>query len=190
MRPRRSWRRWPPPPPNPNDWCSFPAPITSLPVNSSRCSSARRLAQGATRYDPGQRFRTRHSALTATEIFTGAIAACNIASAFDRRMRFEGNTLHRLLPDGSGPATIDLSSYKRIFVIALGKAAGPMLDTLLDAHEAPQGPARHLLLEPAAQEHATGASATSRAATRCPTRTPSPRPAPRWPCSRRPRKTR
>ncbi|MGC1461366.1 MAG: DUF4147 domain-containing protein [Terracidiphilus sp.] len=69
---------------------------------------------------------------TATEIFTGAIKACNIGSAFDRRLRFEGNILHRLLPDGSGPATIDLAGYKRIFVIALGKAAGPMLETLLD----------------------------------------------------------
>ncbi len=69
---------------------------------------------------------------TATEIFTGALEACNIASAFDRRIRFEGNTLHRLLPDGSGPATIDLSCYKRMFVIALGKAASPMLETLLD----------------------------------------------------------
>jgi glycerate 2-kinase len=69
---------------------------------------------------------------TATKIFTGAIEACNIASAFDRRLRFEGNTLHRLLPDGSGPATINLASYKRIFVISLGKAAGPMLETLLD----------------------------------------------------------
>ena len=73
---------------------------------------------------------TLHS--TATEIFTGAVEACNIESAFDRRIRFEGNTLHRPLPDGSGPATINISSYKRIFVIALGKAAGPMLDTLLD----------------------------------------------------------
>ena len=69
---------------------------------------------------------------TATQIFTGAVAACNIASAFDRRLRFEGNTLHRLLPDGSGPATIDLACYKRVFVVALGKAAGPMLDTLLE----------------------------------------------------------
>jgi glycerate 2-kinase len=69
---------------------------------------------------------------TATEIFTGAVAACNIASAFDRRLRFEGDTLHRLLPDGSGPATINLACYKRVFVVALGKAAGPMLDTLLD----------------------------------------------------------
>ena len=68
----------------------------------------------------------------ATEIFTGALEACNIDAAFDRRMRFEGNTLHRLLPDGSGPDGIDLSQYKRIFVIALGKAAGPMLEILLD----------------------------------------------------------
>jgi len=68
----------------------------------------------------------------ATEIFDGALKACNIASAFDRRLRFEGNVLRRLLPEGSEPATIDLSQYKRIFVIALGKAAGPMLETLLD----------------------------------------------------------
>jgi len=69
---------------------------------------------------------------TATEIFTGAIKACNIASAFDRRIRFEGNTLNRLLPDGSGPAFINLNDYKKIFVLALGKAAAPMLDVLLD----------------------------------------------------------
>jgi hydroxypyruvate reductase len=68
----------------------------------------------------------------ATDIFTGALKACNIASAFDRRLRFEGNTLQRLMPDGSGPAAIDLSKYKRIFVIALGKAAGPMLEILLE----------------------------------------------------------
>jgi len=69
---------------------------------------------------------------TAAEIFSGALKACNIATAFDRRLRFEGNTLRRLMPDGSGPATIDLSAYRRIFVIALGKAAGPMLEVLLD----------------------------------------------------------
>ena len=68
----------------------------------------------------------------ATEIFTGALASCNIASAFDRRIRFEGNVLHRLMHDGSGPTSIDLGSYKRVFVIALGKAAAPMLEVLLD----------------------------------------------------------
>ena len=76
---------------------------------------------------------------TATEIFTGALKACNIASAFDRRLRFEGNTLQRLMHDGSGPATIDLSGYKRIFVIAIGKAAAPMLDTLLARMKRRQG---------------------------------------------------
>ena len=69
---------------------------------------------------------------TANDIFIGAIKACNIASAFDRRIRFEGNTLNRLIPDGSGPAFINLNNYKKIFVIALGKAAAPMLDVLLD----------------------------------------------------------
>jgi glycerate 2-kinase len=69
---------------------------------------------------------------SATHIFTGSIEACNIASAFDRRIRFEGSRMHRLMPDGSGPATIDLSNYRRVFGIALGKAAGPMLETLLD----------------------------------------------------------
>lgn len=69
---------------------------------------------------------------TAAEIFTGALAACNIPCAFDRRIRFADNMLHRLIPDGSGPTDIDLAAYKRIFVIALGKAAAPMLETLLD----------------------------------------------------------
>lgn len=69
---------------------------------------------------------------TATGIFTGALKACNIPTAFDRRLRFDGNTLQRLMPDGCGPATIDLAAYKRVFVIALGKAAVPMLDTLLE----------------------------------------------------------
>ncbi len=76
---------------------------------------------------------------TAAEIFTGALAACNIESAFDRRIRFEGNVLHRLLPDGSGPEKIDLSAFKRVFVIALGKAAAPMLDVLLDRMKRRQG---------------------------------------------------
>jgi hydroxypyruvate reductase len=67
----------------------------------------------------------------AAGIFTGALEACDIASAFDRRMQFEDHFLYRLLPDGSGPSTIDLSKYKRVFVIALGKAAAPMLDILL-----------------------------------------------------------
>ena len=69
---------------------------------------------------------------TATGIFTGAVKACDIPSAFDHRLRFEGHKLSRLMPDGSGPDVIDLSTYRRIFVIAIGKAAGPMLQVLLD----------------------------------------------------------
>src|ERR1035441_7107238 len=68
---------------------------------------------------------------TASEIFTGALEACNIASAFDRRIRFDDGKLVRLMPDGSGPDSIDLGCYKKVFVIALGKAANPMLDVLM-----------------------------------------------------------
>ena len=76
---------------------------------------------------------------TATEILNGALAGCNIETAFDRRIRFEGNVLHRLLPDGSGPEKIDLAGFKRIYVIALGKAADPMLDVLLRRMKRRQG---------------------------------------------------
>jgi glycerate 2-kinase len=76
---------------------------------------------------------------TATEIFTGALAECNIESAFNRRLRFEGNVLHRLLPDGSGPDKIDISAFKKIIVIAMGKAANPMLEVLLEKLERRQG---------------------------------------------------
>jgi hydroxypyruvate reductase len=69
---------------------------------------------------------------TATDIFTSAVKECSIASAFDRRLCFDGNTLHRLLPDGSGPDSINLGCYKKIIVIAIGKAATPMLEVLLN----------------------------------------------------------
>ena len=76
---------------------------------------------------------------TATGIFVASVEGCSIDSAFDRRIRFEGHTMHRLLPDGIGPETINLSSYKRIFVVALGKAAAGMLDTLLSRMKRRQG---------------------------------------------------
>lgn len=68
----------------------------------------------------------------ATDFFNGALEASSIEAAFDRRISFEGDKLTRLMPDGSGPDAISLSQYKRIFVIALGKAAGPMLEILLN----------------------------------------------------------
>jgi glycerate 2-kinase len=68
---------------------------------------------------------------TAVDIFLQALDACSIESAFDRRIRFEGSKLHRLIADGAGPSTLELKDYRRIFVVAMGKAAVPMLDTLL-----------------------------------------------------------
>ncbi len=76
---------------------------------------------------------------SAVGLFTGALAACSIESAFDRRIRMEGNLLRRLIPDGGGAESIDLSAYKRIFVIAMGKAAVPMVDVLLDRMKRRQG---------------------------------------------------
>jgi hydroxypyruvate reductase len=64
-------------------------------------------------------------------IFFGALKACDIASSLDLRIQFDGNLLHRLAADGSRSSTIDLSRFEDIFVVALGKAAGPMLDALL-----------------------------------------------------------
>jgi glycerate 2-kinase len=76
---------------------------------------------------------------TATEIFRKALDACSIESAFDRRIRFEGSKLHRLLPESGGASVVDLKNYKRIFVIAIGKAAPAMLDTLLTRMNRRQG---------------------------------------------------
>jgi len=67
----------------------------------------------------------------ATELFTGALDACSIESAFDRRVRFEDGKLVRLMAEGGGPDVVDLKGYRRVFVIAIGKAAVPMLDVLL-----------------------------------------------------------
>jgi len=68
----------------------------------------------------------------ATGLFRDALNACSIESAFDRRIHFEDGKLHRLLAADLGPKTLDLKDYRRIFVVAIGKAAIPMLDTLLD----------------------------------------------------------
>ena len=131
-------------------------------------------------------FDTLHS--TATEIFTGALAACNIESAFDRRMRFEGNVLRRLLPDGSGPETIDLSAYKRIFVIALGKAADPMLDVLLQKMKRRKGLRGICCTNQQPRKAQLAHSAILRAAIRCPTRIRLQPRGPRWRCCRKARK--
>jgi len=76
---------------------------------------------------------------TATEIFCKALSACSIESAFDRRIRFEGNKLNRLLAESGGVPSLDLNEFKRIFVIAIGKAAPAMLDTLMKRMDRRQG---------------------------------------------------
>jgi glycerate 2-kinase len=77
----------------------------------------------------GTTLDAQHAA--ATEIFTSTLEACNIATAFDGRFRFEGTTLKRLATFGGEPENINLADFRKIFVIAMGKAAGPMLDVLL-----------------------------------------------------------
>jgi len=71
---------------------------------------------------------------TATAIFQQALDACSIESAFDRHIRFEGDTLHRLLPEEGelkAVETISLKEFRKIQVIAIGKAALTMTDVLM-----------------------------------------------------------
>ena len=68
---------------------------------------------------------------TATNIFHRALEDCRIDSAFDRHIRFEGTQLHRPFARRGEQSVIDLKLYKRVFVVAIGKAAVPMLETLL-----------------------------------------------------------
>jgi glycerate 2-kinase len=74
---------------------------------------------------------------TALDIFTTALEECNVATAFDRHLHFED---HKLVlhpstsgdPDGGQPRTIDLEEFKRILIVAFGKAALTMTDALLE----------------------------------------------------------
>src|SRR5258708_39892979 len=68
----------------------------------------------------------------AKEIFFGALKACDIASSLDRRIRFEGDVLHRLTADGTSSSVIDMGRFQEIFVFALGKAPGSILDAWLE----------------------------------------------------------
>jgi len=94
--------------------------LTNELTNELTNPSANRLPSGATLQD------------TALDIFTTALEECNIAAAFDRNLHFEENTLllHPAPPVEAD--AIDLSRYKKIFVIAFGKAALTMTDALLE----------------------------------------------------------
>jgi glycerate 2-kinase len=89
----------------------------------------------------------------ASAIYAQALKACNVTAAFDRHIRFEGKTLlYRPSPQAE-PMAVPLEDYKRVVIIAFGKAALTMSDTLLERlpHKphlrgicsAPEVPARH-----------------------------------------------
>src|SRR3954451_6496770 len=67
----------------------------------------------------------------AGKIFHRSLEACSIEAAFDRHLRFEGDTLVRTVSPLLPPSRIALKKFKQILVIAIGKAALPMLETLL-----------------------------------------------------------
>ena len=71
----------------------------------------------------------------ARAIFAHALESCRIDRVFGERVRYEGATLvveHSPLIQPPIPAIrIDLSGYRKTFIIALGKAAVPMTESLL-----------------------------------------------------------
>jgi glycerate 2-kinase len=66
----------------------------------------------------------------AREIFAYALRTSSIPAAFDRLVRFENGSLIRHPYDGE-PVSIPLGQFKKFYVIAIGKAALAMLDTVL-----------------------------------------------------------
>jgi len=69
---------------------------------------------------------------TANDIFSHALKTCDVAQSFDRHLHFEGKTLVRHPSPLLKPVSIPFDCYKKIFVVALGKGALTMLDTLLE----------------------------------------------------------
>ncbi len=70
-------------------------------------------------------FAMREIRRTAREIFLHALAESNIAKAFDRHISYERGVLR------VGEDLYDLSSFSRIFVVAIGKAAHTMTQALM-----------------------------------------------------------
>jgi glycerate 2-kinase len=74
------------------------------------------------------RLRSLHQ--DARAIFTHALDACRIDRVFSERVRLE-NCILVIEQPASQPFRIDLSHYRTILIIALGKAAVPMTQSLL-----------------------------------------------------------
>src|ERR1700744_2625554 len=85
-------------------WYGLKTRIISSPANSNRCSSP---------CGTGWKNISSHDA--ARSIFHGALTASSIPAAFDRKIRWD---------------SFALDQYDRIYAIAVGKAALPMLETL------------------------------------------------------------
>jgi glycerate 2-kinase len=68
----------------------------------------------------------------ARQIFARALQASNIPAAFDSHLRFEARRLIRHSAASGNSIVFSLDDYQKIYVIALGKAALAMLDTLLE----------------------------------------------------------
>jgi hydroxypyruvate reductase len=75
--------------------------------------------------------RSRPLPETALDIFSTALEACNVPAAFDRHLHFEEHQLLLHPSPTAKPEIIDLDRFKKIYVIAFGKAALTMLDALL-----------------------------------------------------------
>ena len=67
----------------------------------------------------------------ATSIFEHALEACDIDRAFSRHMRLDGHVLTHNLFSDEEPRTLDFHHYKRVLVIAFGKASASMLNALM-----------------------------------------------------------
>jgi glycerate 2-kinase len=80
--------------------------------------------------EPGMELEELHAA--AQDIFRHALAACNVGKAFDRHLHFDGMTLVRHPSQALQPVSVPLDRYKKVLVIAFGKAGLTMLDALLE----------------------------------------------------------
>ena len=84
----------------------------------------------------------------ATEMFLRALEDCSIERAFSRAVRVDAG---RLVVNGD--VIVALDTITRVRVIAVGKAAVPMLDALLRTVELPSGDVRGVLIAPKRPEH-------------------------------------
>ncbi|HEX6506546.1 MAG TPA: DUF4147 domain-containing protein [Chloroflexota bacterium] len=84
----------------------------------------------------------------ATNIFLRALEECGIESAFSRAVRLDEGRLWV-----GGEEIVELDAVKRVRVVAVGKAAAPMLDALLRTVGSENCDVRGVLIAPKRPEH-------------------------------------